>query len=453
MAHPNADGLLTELIARLAQDDAHAIRKALDELQPYDLAQVYLALPADRRCRLLHHLQKEEIAALLEELDLHHQAELIDKLGTHQAAEILRRMSPDDLADLLRRLSAENAAAILATMDAAYAVRVRQLMGYARETAGAIMTDRFVWIKPDMTVREAFDKLRQFADVAEILNYLYVVDPDKRLVGVVSIRDLLQAGEETPIADIMVERVISVPVDMDQEEVARVIERYDFVAVPVVDREGRLLGVVTVDDVLDVIFQEAGEDFSKFSATSKEAIDLRTSPLQGARRRLPWLLLLLVIGLFTGSIVSRFEDTLQRVVALAFFMPMIAGMTGNTGTQSLAIVIRTMAEEGLRARIILRLVTREAGSGVIIGFVCGTAVAIAAGLWQHNLALGVVVGLTLFLTLIVGTLAGTLIPIALCFLRVDPAVASGPLITTLNDVFSLLIYFTIAHFFLSWLLA
>lgn len=453
MVQPNANVQVAEWLTLLRQGNAYAVREWLDELQPYDLAQLYLALSPGERGRLLRHLTKDEIAAFLEELDIRHQAELIDRLGLAQAAEILSSMSPDDLVALLGRLSAEKAKTLLASMDPAHAARVKQLMAYAHETAGAIMTDRFVWVTSDITVREAFEKLRDFADVAEVLNYLYVVDQDRRLVGVLSIRDLLQAREETPVADIMYERVISVPADMDQEEVASVIERYDFVAVPVVDHKNRLLGIVTVDDVLDVIFHEAGEDLAKLSATSQKAVDLRTSPLQGARRRLPWLLLLLVIGILTGSIVSRYEDTLKRVVALAFFMPMIAGMTGNTGTQSLAIVIRTIAEEGLPARIIFRLAAREAGSGIIIGLVCGAVVAVVAGLWQHNLALGAVVGLTLFLTLIVGTLAGTLIPIVLHFLRIDPVVASGPLITTLNDVISLLIYFSIARLFLSWFLA
>jgi Mg2+ transporter (mgtE) len=212
-----------------------------------------------------------------------------------------------------------------------------------------------------------------------------------------------------------------------------------------------LLGIVTVDDILDVVYQEAEEDIEKFSASGK-AIDFNTKPFTAAKRRLTWLVLLLFIGIVSGSIIASFEETLEQVVALAFFMPMVAGMTGNTGTQSLAVVIRGLTKERVNTKQVLKLLYRELRVGIIIGLTCGALIFVIAYLWQGSAILGLVIGTSLLCTLIIGTLAGTIIPLVLNRLNVDPAVASGPLITTINDILSLLIYFGIATAFLSHLM-
>ena len=294
------------------------------------------------------------------------------------------------------------------------------------------------------------EKLKQFVSFAENIYYLYVLDENKRLAGVVSYRDLLIADSEERIENIMYSRVISVPVDADQEEVARVIERYDFIAVPVVDHDRRLVEIVTVDDVIDVMITEANEDIEKLSAAGK-SIDFETGPLVASMRRLPWLVLLLFLGLISGSIIAGFEHTLQQVVALTFFMPMIAGMTGNTGTQSLAIVVRGLVSHDLTKGMVLRLILREFSVGIIIGLTCGVLISLLAYMWRGDPVLSFVVGSSLLMTLVIGTLAGTIIPLILYKLKIDPAVASGPLITTLNDIFSLTVYFGLATLFISQL--
>jgi magnesium transporter len=228
-------------------------------------------------------------------------------------------------------------------------------------------------------------------------------------------------------------------------------ERYDFLAIPVVDEENVLVGIVTVDDIIDVVIKEANEDIEKLSASGK-SIDFDTKTFVAAARRLPWLILLLFIGLISGSIISTFENTLDQVVAIAFFMPMIAGMTGNTGTQSLAVVVRGLISHDIDKGVITRLVLRELGVGVTIGVTCAILISIIAYIWQGSFILGAVVGVSLFFTLIIGTMAGTIIPLILFRLNIDPAVASGPLITTINDIFSLLTYFGIATMFLNYLL-
>lgn len=437
------------LLFESAKDEQ--IKEWLAELQPYDKAQLYLDLPDMYRRRYLLLLSGTDIAELMQELDSEDQTALIEIVGTEKSTEILNEMSTDDAADLLGQLEEEHSEEILVSMDENEAAKIKALLIYPPDTAGGIMTNEYVWIRRHYTVGEATEKLRAFAHIAESIYYLYVINEDRKLVGVLSIRDLLLHPAETPVQDIMFERVISVPVDMDQEEVARVIERYNFVSVPVVDQDERLVGIITHDDVMDVLIAEHEEDISRLSGFGKESITLQTTAFQSAVRRLPWLVGLLFIGLGSGSILSLFSDTIEKVVALTFFMPMIAGMTGNTGTQSLAVVIRGLASRELSWNEMLHLIRREFGVALLMGIVCGILIGLVAMLWMHNIPLGIVVGGSLFLTLIIGTLAGTLIPLVLHALKVDPAVASGPLITTINDIFSLTVYFGTATLFIRYL--
>lgn len=440
--------IMVLIIKHLKEQKYDEFQYILDELQPYDVAQLYSDLPDKHRNRFITFMTPAQIASLLEESGPDIQTDVLFRIGAARSAEIMEIMGNDDLADLLSRLSIDKIEDYLDTMKREESDQVQSLMNYPPETAGGIMTNQYVWIHAQDTVKEAVEKLRSFASIAENIYYLYVLNQERKLVGVVSYRDLLLSDSDAKVETVMYHRVISVNAHMDQEEVAGIIERYDFIAVPVVDEQHRMVGIVTVDDILDVVIREANEDIEKLSA-SGHAIDFKTNALTAAVRRLPWLILLLFLGLVSGSIISMFEHTLQRVVALAFFMPMIAGMTGNTGTQSLAIVVRGLTFNKITKQTVLRLVWREAAVGFMIGAVCGTAIAVIGYIWQGNPILGVVVGTSLFFTLLIGTLAGTVIPLLLFRLKVDPAIASGPLITTLNDIFSLTVYFGIASLFIS----
>lgn len=423
----------------------------LDELQPYDIAQIYDDLPEKHKAKFLLFLNANLLADLIQELNKEKQMEVLNKLGIEKTGKVLDLMDNDDLASLLDELSPEKLSSFLSEMKHEESKIVQGIMNYPPETAGRLMTNRFVWIRNYYTVREAVEKLKSFAEYAETINYLYVVDQDRMLVGVVSYRDLLIAEPHEMIRNIMYERVISVSDTMDQEEVAKIIERYDFLAIPVVDENNVLMGIVTVDDIIDVVIKEANEDIEKLSASGK-SIDFDTTAFVAAYRRLPWLILLLFIGLVSGKIISSYEETLEKVIALSFFMPMIAGMTGNTGTQSLAVVVRGLAYHDIDKKVITKLVLRDLRVGFIIGVTCGILIYIIAFLWRNDPILGLVVGSSLLFTLIIGTLAGTVIPLILYRFNVDPAVASGPLITTLNDIFSLITYFGIASAFLQYLL-
>jgi magnesium transporter len=451
IANLTENQITLKVIKALKEGKKKELEAIVDELHPYDIAKLYNLLPEKHRYRFLLYLNTEQIADMLEELEESEtQLDILNKLGIEKTGQVMDEMDNDDLASLLGHLSQDLIDGYLSGMNDKESEAVQQLMSYPPETAGRLMTNRFVWIPSHYTVRGTVEKLKSFAEYSETINYLYVIDSDKKLVGVVSYRDILLADIDAKISDIMYERVISVPVDMDQEEVATLIERYDFLSIPVVDHDNVLKGIITIDDIIDVVIQEANEDIEKLSASGK-SIDFDTTSWVAAYRRLPWLILLLFIGIISGGIISGFETTLDKVVALAFFMPMIAGMTGNTGTQSLAVVVRGLVSRDVTRSMVYKLLMRELGVGIIIGLVCSLLITIIAFVWRDSIILGVVVGSSLFLTLVIGTLAGTIIPLLLYRLKIDPAVASGPLITTINDIFSLITYFGIATLFLSYL--
>lgn len=436
------------IIQALKERNKKQFQEIIEELHPYDLATQYQQLPNKHRNAFLIFLTTEQAVLLMEELEQEDQLNVLQKLGIEKSTEVLDMMENDDVTSFLAELKPAQVADMISEMREEESEVVQDMMSYPSQSAGRIMNNRYVWIPNHYTLAEAIDKLKHFAEIAEYLNYLYVIDNSKRLVGVVSYKDLILGDEKEKVEDVMFRRVLKANVYENQETVAKLISRYNFVTLPIVEEDDKLVGVVTVDDVIDIVIQEADEDIVKLSASGK-AIDFRTNPFVAASRRLPWLVLLLFIGLVSGGIISRFESTLEAVVALAFFMPMIAGMTGNTGTQSLAVVVRGLAYEDLDFKAASRLVMRELWVGVLIGITCSILITMIAYLWRGSLMLGLVVGSSLLLTLIIGTLAGTIIPLILYRFRVDPAVASGPLITTINDILSLLIYFGIATMFIS----
>ncbi len=437
--------------AALRSGDGAGVATILERLRPFGQAEVIRRLELRDQIRVFELIPTELAADVFQELEREEQLQLLAAIGSDRAAPILNEMSSDDAADLLAGLDSTHRRQLLSLLKEEDAAELRSLLAYPPQSAGGIMTTEFIALSADRMVRDVFDELRRVSREAETIYYLYVVDPQGRLVGVLSVRDLILANPETRLDEIMIEDVVAARVEADQEEVARLIEQYDLLAAPVVDEHGVLVGIVTVDDIIDVITDEATEDISRLSAISghvSEVDDLRVGAVSAARKRLPWLVLLLLIGLVSGNIISRFEGTLEAVVILAVFIPMIAGMAGNTGTQSLAVVVRGLALGEFRTGEVLRLLRRELGVGVIVGAVNGAAIALIAAVWQQSAVLGFVIGFSLWVTLIVATLMGAIVPLVLNRFRVDPAVASGPFITTINDIIGLTIYFTIATIFL-----
>lgn len=426
-------------------------RELFLDLHPTDQAALFKMLDSDGRKAIYKHLSSEEFADVFQGLEFKEQKEVLLELDYPYAVDILNNMYSDDAADFLGEIDELTAQKFLDHMDHEEAQEVQVLLDYPDETAGAIMTTEYVAVTADKTVSAVLEQLRKEAPDAETIYYLYVIDNDGKLVGVISLRDLLVSGLDQKIKEIMNTNAISVSALKDQEEVAKVIKDYNFLAVPVVDDQGVLVGIVTVDDVMDVVEEETTEDFGEISAV-KGAVDIDMLSREAAKRRLPWLVLLLFLGMITAGIIGTFEDTLGRFTALAVFIPLIAGMGGNIGTQSLAVVVRGLALEHFDRGRIIYLIKREAGTGIIIGLVCGILVAlISQVVTGGNLILGFIVGVSLFSALIISALIGTIVPLVIHRFKIDPAVASGPFISTVNDIVSLTIYFSIATLLLRYL--
>ncbi|RWR12202.1 magnesium transporter [Siminovitchia fortis] len=439
--------LTLQIIDNIKKEDFDQVNETFEDCGPEKMASIIQNLPERYRGAMLEHLNISTLASLIQRVNIKLQLEILSKIGPEKANRVLALLNVNFLTRLLRHYPKADVESFLEEMEEAEATYVRQILEYPENTAGSLMTNRYVSVNTHFTVGQAVEKLKTLALYSESLNHIYVVNDEGQLEGTVPYRELIITEPEEKVINVMVEKIISVDVMSKRSEIVRLLQKYDFTALPVVNEDEVLVGVITFDDMLTTIIHEAGEDISKISAMNEE-IDFDTKPAPAAIRRLPWLIALLFIGLVSGSIISRFEETLEQVVALAFFMPLIAGMTGNTGTQSLAVVVRGLAEREVDIKTALKLLWREFRVSLLIGVTCGLLIAVIAFVWQHNLYLGIVVGGSLLLTLIIGTFAGTIIPLILYKLKMDPAVASGPLITTVNDIFSLVTYFSIATHFL-----
>lgn len=442
---------IKKLEKALAEDQIETFRFEFNEIHPYEQANFFVNQTNDERMKIYSFLSPEEVANLMEHIELENVEPFITEMNPHFASMVLAELATDDAVDILNEMEKDKVASFLTIMDKKEADEIKELLHYEEKTAGSIMTTEFVAINKSLTIKETMKQLKVEAPEAETIYYLYVIDEDKHLVGVISLRDLIIADEDAIIGEHMNENVVSVSVGMNQEDVAQMIMDYDFLAVPVIDFQNHLLGIITVDDILDVVDEEASEDYSKLAAVS-DVHRIEDSPLAAAKKRLPWLIILLFLGLFTASLIGQFEDTLEQVAILAIFMPLIAGMAGNTGTQSLAVAVRGLATGEFGNRGKLKLMLKEISTGLIIGTVCGITIMIVIYLWKGELFLGLLVGISLLATLTVATLSGSIIPLVMERFKIDPAVASGPFITTINDLISISIYFGIATVFLNYLI-
>lgn len=439
--------LALEVVEYMNNEKFNEVNDLLKEKHPYNLSVIFQSLPEKYRAPFLEHLEDSMIASIMKKLSTMQQMEALGKIGPEKANKILTLLDGDILAHLLKVYPDAHLKRYLSGLGTEQSAFIQKKLGYPDGTAGRLMSNQYIALQESLNVEEAILKVRELAFYSESLHYIYLLNENKQLTGIIAYRDLVIAAQDEKLKDIMNRQMICVSALTKRAELARLLQRYDLSALPVLDEESRLIGVIKFEDIVKVLIHEASEDYGKFSTASKE-IDFQTKPLTATLRRLPWLVALLFIGLVSGSIIAKFEGTLEQVVALAFFMPLIAGMTGNTGTQSLAVVVRGLAEQEVGLKKAAKLLLREAWAGVLIGIICGLSIAVIAYIWQGNIYLGIVVGGSLLLTLIIGTLAGTIIPLLLYKFGIDPAVASGPLITTINDIFSLFIYFSIASFFL-----
>lgn len=441
------------LVQYLDEENLDGFREVFMELHNYEQGEIYQTITDEQRNILYNFLSPKEVSDFFDllELEADEYEELLDKIDARYAANIIGAMQYDNAVDILNEISREKMTTYLPLMDKEDAGEIRSLMNYEEDTAGGIMTTEIVSINSQMTVREAMRYLKEVAPDSEMIYYLFVTDTKNHLAGIISLRELIVADDDEYIGDVMTERVVSVRVSDDQEEVAQIVRDYDFLAVPVVDFQDHLVGIITADDIMDVIHEEAGEDYSRLAGMSDNE-STSDNAVETAKKRLPWLIGLTFMGMLTAWMLSFFEDTLARVVLLSAFIPVISGMAGNTGTQSLAVAIRGISTGEIKESSKLKLAGRELGSGFITGIVCGIVIFLIIIVMYREPVLGIIVSGSLIASMSVATIIGTVVPLLMNKMGIDPAIASGPFITTANDIISLLIYFALANIFMSSLL-
>ena len=444
--------MLLETVKRLIRRNANpSLSNLLSKSHPVDIAHLFHDLDLREQQMLFELVTDPEVSAIvLSELNPEVSAQLIEKLNKEEIITILEEMANDDAVDVIQNLPEELAEEILQLMEDEDSQEIEQLLQYEEDTAGGIMsTDTFA-LSEDMTVREAIDAIHQVEHV-EMIFYIYVTDAHNHLVGVLSLRQLLTVSPGKKLGEIMGRDVISVHTDVDQEEVARVVEKYNVLAIPVVNETNKLMGVITVDDIIDVIRAEATEDIYKMAGASDEELLLGYRSFKIARLRLPWLLTNLLGGVATGLLMWKFKVTLEAVIALITFIPVITGMGGNVGAQSATIVVRGFATGRIAFSSIRRVIFRELRVGIIMGVVCGCVIGAIAYAWHGNPYLGLVVGMAMIFAITVAAAMGVIAPAFFKRIGIDPAIAAAPFVQTANDITGILIYFATATFFLELL--
>jgi magnesium transporter len=448
METPVLDDVLVKLRDALERDDLDSATAIIEELRPPDQADLFTELDDEDQVALLPRLNPADLADILEEMDDEEAAELVAALPTRTIIRIVDEMEPDEAADLLGDIRPEQAQEVLAGLEDAE--EVRPLLIHPDDSAGGLMTSEFLALRRRMKAGEAIEAIRAWKPEAETIYYLFVVDRFGRLVGVVNLRQLIVAEPDTLIGDIMSTEIISVPAGTDQEECARLMTRYDLLALPVVDTRRVLLGVITIDDVVDVLEEEATEDIQRLGgAEPLRRSYLDTNIFTVARKRVGWLLLLFFTATLTGSVMLLFQDELQAVVALAIFVPLLIGTGGNVGSQTTATIIRALATGDLEPADAFRVWWHEIRVGLALGLAMAFVAYLRAVTWEPNPELALTVAASILGIVLWAAGVGSLLPLLAARLGIDPTVVSGPVMSTLVDATGLLIYFTVARIILS----
>lgn len=439
----------SQLRALLEQGNLQGAKSLLVPVQPADIAEAIEGLPEAMQAIAFRLLSKDEAIEVYEYLDSSVQQAMVEEFKRQDVLDVVDKMSPDDRARLFDELPAKVVSRLLGQLSPAERQATALLLGYEPDTAGRIMTPEYIALKEHWTVAQTLERIRNLAHVSETVYYLYITDAARRLTGILSLRDLVTAQPEQTVGEIMTRDAIFVHTDTDQEEVARTIQRYDFLAVPVVDREQRLVGIVTVDDVIDILEQETTEDIYTLGGVQGGGDNyFQTNLLVVARKRVVWLFVLLLTNTMTSAVIRSQEDILQQVVALAAFIPLLIGTGGNVGAQSSTVVIRGLNLDKIRAGRALWVIQREAIAGAFLGLMLGMVVAVWAFLLEGSLVVAIAVGVSLVAISILASVSGSALPFLFRTLGFDPALMSAPFITTAVDVLGVLIYFSVARWIL-----
>ncbi|MFS8900119.1 magnesium transporter [Synechococcus sp. H60.2] len=438
-----------QLSLALRENNLEQAKSLLLPVQAVDIAEVIGELPEAQQALAFRLLPKDLAIRVYEHLDIDLQQALLREFRSHEIQDILDKMSPDDRARLFDELPAKVVAELLPQLSPQEREATALLLGYAPNTAGRIMTPEYISLRENLTAAEALERVRLLARETETIYYLYVTDQERHLTGTLSLRELVMADPAQRLEEVMSREVVFVSTHTDQEEVAQVIQRYDLLAVPVVDAERRLVGIVTVDDVLDIVEQEATEDiYSLGGLQSGEDDYFDLSFWQAARKRVVWLLILLLTNTFTSTIIAGQEEVLSQVIALAAFIPLLVDSGGNVGSQSSTVVIRGLSTAAVRLKDGLGVLAREAVVGAMLGIMLSLITIGWAYALHRDLLVAVIVGLSLFGISVLSSVSGAGLPFLFRSFGLDPALMAAPFITTIVDVLGVLIYFYVARLIL-----
>ena len=443
-----------ERIREILEDDSNSqLKEELNGFHSADLADIFQELKPEERLECFNMIEEEKAAEMIEYLPPNLQVEILGDIDTDLAARIIQKLPHDAAADVLGDMEDDETEAYLESLPQKFSEEVRELMNYDEDTAGGMMTPLFMTVTPDMSVKEVLDYIRDRAEEDNIdLYYVYVTDKQEHLLGVVSLRSLLISPFKTKIADVMNSDIVKLHIDDYRDTISDVFMKYQFDSLPVVDQYNHLRGIVTWDDAQDAVEEETTEEIYASSGISTGSIDedeiLDGSIFTSVRARTPWLFVTLIGELIAVNVANYYGKTLQALPIIAIFMPLLAGLAGNIGTQSITLIVRGLSTGQLTMASTLKHILRESFIGFLIGAFFGGVVMLFTWGWQHNIELGIIVGIAMAINMALATLIGTLTPFAMKRLDIDPAVASGPVIATAIDGLGLAVYFSLASIFL-----
>lgn len=431
--------------------DAERLASLTTHLSPADWADVVHGLEEEELTTLIALLPDDEVPDILSELSPEDAATMLRALPRHEAADVLEAMDPDDATDVVETMSAGEAEQFLHAMEPEEALELRELLAYPPDSAGGLMTPAFVGIEPNLTADEAIDGLRRLSKEVETFNYVYVIDPQEHLLGVLSLRNLLLADPETPVQELMVHHVARVRATEDQQVAAEMLRDLNLLALPVVDDEDHLLGIITADDAIDVLERELTEDYLRLAGTDAEEME-RRSPVQIAQLRLPWLLGTMGLELIAGVVIHNFDHVLKEVILLASFMPIISAISGNVGLQAAAIVVRGLDTGHVSLDRWWKQLSRELETTLLMAVACGAVLGVIGAAWSRHLPFGIVIGIALTTSMMTAAVMGTMIPMLSKRLGFDPATTAGPFETAFQDVIGFGVFLWLASLLSHWLI-
>lgn len=439
--------LIEDVRDLIREQDKDSLGKLIYEMQPADVADLVEHLDHEERLYIVELLVPEEAGEVLLEMEPPVQERILDSLDSDAISRIVQELDSDDAADLVGDLPAERIKEIIDSVETEVREDLRKLLPYAEDTAGGLMDLEYVAVNANATVQQAIEMVRSKREEVQNLYSLFVVDDFQKLSGRVSLKDLVLEPPDRKIREIMDPEIMSVNTATDQEEVALLFRRYDLVSVPVVDDQHRLVGRITHDDILDVIEEEADEDISLMAGVMHQEI-AEESPMRISRARLPWLIVGLFGGILAAIVINQFEASLEKVIALSFFFPVIMAMGGNTGTQAATVAVRGLATGDISVMHLGRRMLVEMKVALFNGVICSVILGVVVSIWLGDIKLGGLVSLSLIVIVLYSGLVGASVPLLLRRLNIDPALASGPFVTTSNDIISLFIYLLLVSAFL-----